>query len=219
MTLASNAWTRARIASHRAAQPDTRPQCAQQAADRAAAVAKSTSSVLYLEDMSGLFIMEGVAVVLALLIRARRRIAEEIVSRRRARRELAKSTSRFAAAEVDLDSPMGGEPRPPWDRGGASGLIAAIHSGRIGTHASVRIHSHPPGAPAASDAGVLGHASQTALSVGGMEGRIATLVLEQTAALASDLEALRARLENAQLAEETRHKALLESVAAAAKKR
>jgi hypothetical protein len=50
-----------------------------QAADLAAQIASSQSDVLQLEDMAGLFIMEGAALALAWMIRGRRSSAKHVV--------------------------------------------------------------------------------------------------------------------------------------------
>jgi hypothetical protein len=97
-------------------QPDERQVCATQDAALAAAVAASTSNVLQLEDMSGLFIMEGAAMVLAFIIRFRRYLSDTVKRRRTARLALLASSTQLAEALAGAAGAMGGEKRPHWDR-------------------------------------------------------------------------------------------------------
>jgi hypothetical protein len=144
-----------------------------QAADLAAQIASSQSDVLQLEDMAGLFIMEGAALALAWIIRGRRSSVKHVVKVReslRTRLRSAVKTGKMSTKRIKDSMSMGGEMRPDWED--------AEGGGDDDESDDFDIDSHAP-----ED------------NVGGMEGRLTSLVLEHTAVMAAEVETLKARLD------------------------
>ena len=144
-----------------AAQPETRPLCQKQAADLAAQIESSQSDVLQLEDMAGLFIMEGAALALAWAIRGRRSSVKHVVKVReslRSRLRSAVKTGKMSTKRIKEAMAMGGEMRPDWED--------AEGGGDDDDSDDFDIDSHAP-----ED------------NIGGMEGRLTSLVLEHTAVM------------------------------------
>ena len=142
-----------------------------QAADLAAQIASSQSDVLQLEDMAGLFIMEGAALALAWVIRGRRSSVKHVVKVRESLRSRLKSavkTGKMSTRRLKDSMAMGGEMRPDWEDAEGGG----------DDDDEFDVDSHEP-----------------ADLIGGMEGRLTNLVLEHTAVMAAEVEVLKARLE------------------------
>jgi hypothetical protein len=165
--------------------PETRTLCAKQAADLAAKIASSTSDVLQLEDMAGLFIMEGAALALAWMIRGRRSSVKHVVKVRdslRSRLEAAVKSGKLTTRRLKDVMAMGGEMPPDWDDG--------------------------EGGDADGDEFEDSHAPPED-EIGGMEGRLTSLVLEHTAVMAAEVETLKSRLDAKMEADCTFQKELL----------
>ena len=163
-----------------------------QAADLAAQIASSQSDVLQLEDMAGLFIMEGAALALAWAIRGRRSSVKHVAKVHdslKARLKSAIRTGKMSTKRLKDTLSMGGEMRPDWDdgEGGAAG--------GGDDDSEFDIDSHEPEE-----------------LIGGMEGRLTNLVLEHTAVMAAEVETLKARLEAKMDADAKFQKALLEQM-------
>ena len=163
-----------------------------QAADLAAQIASSQSDVLQLEDMAGLFIMEGAALALAWAIRGRRSSVKHVAKVHdslKARLKSAIRTGKMSTKRLKESIKMGGEMRPDWDdgEGGAAG--------GGDDDSEFDIDSHEPEE-----------------LIGGMEGRLTNLVLEHTAVMAAEVETLKARLEAKMDADAKFQKALLEQM-------
>jgi hypothetical protein len=162
-----------------------------QAADLAAQIASSQSDVLQLEDMAGLFIMEGAALALAWMIRGRRSSAKHVVKVRdslRSRLKSAVETGKMSTRRLKDSLSMGGEMRPDWEdtEGGEGGDDDSD---------DFDIDSHEP-----DD------------QIGGMEGRLTHLVLQHTAVMAAEVEVLKSRLESKMEADAKFQAALLEQM-------
>ncbi len=156
-------------------EPSTRPTCAKQDAALQAAIAASASEALELEDMSGLFVMEGAALVVALFIRFRNAGAGAL------RRRRASVLERKMRGPTYNNALFGGaEERPAWDTPGGG----------------------PPGDEGVGDVdgdddddGLETHVLRApeGMSFGGMEGRLTELVAERTDLLAEEIAELRMR--------------------------
>lgn len=177
--------------------PENRAVCAAQAAALEAEFAASASTVLQLEDLSGLFIMEGAALVLAVIIRARR-VAAAAVKKARAAALVRRRMELKASKRLDkAAAPMGGEAVPAWQTGDAQGAMEEDDD---------------------SDTDLDMEALTTRLELreGGMEGRLATMVASQTGALSAEMRELRARLDAKDAADAAFQRALLDSLAGTA---
>ena len=168
-----------------------------QAADLAAQIASSQSDVLQLEDMAGLFIMEGAALALAWVIRGRRSSVKHVAKVHdslKARLRAAVRTGKMSTKRLKESIKMGGEMRPDWDdgEGGAGGAGAAAEDD---SDDEFDIDSHEPEE-----------------LIGGMEGRLTNLVLQHTAVMAAEVETLKARMEAKMEADSKFQQSLLEQI-------
>jgi hypothetical protein len=165
-----------------------------QAADLAAQIASSQSDVLQLEDMAGLFIMEGAALALAWMIRGRRSSAKHVAKVQDSLRDrllAAIRTGKMSTKRLKDSIKMGGEMRPDWDDGeggaGAAGADDASDEFDIDSHEPEEL-------------------------IGGMEGRLTNLVMQHTAVMAAEVETLKARLEAKMDADAKFQQSLLEQI-------
>jgi hypothetical protein len=159
-------------------------------------MALSTSAVLQLEDMSGLFIMEGAALVLAVIIRLRRQAAMGIKRRRELARVRAAALSRKLMQHIEtelepgMDALNGEGTLPVWSPEQADDLDREL---RRLTAKQAPLAAH--------------HV------VGGMEARLAARVAEQSAALAAEVDVLKARMDARAEADAAFQKQVLEALA------
>jgi hypothetical protein len=96
--------------------PENRAVCAAQQAALQAEILASSSAKLHLEDVSGLFIIEGAALVMALIIRARRVASAAVKKARTAslnRKRMEAESTKYLGEGVEA-APMGGEAVPAW---------------------------------------------------------------------------------------------------------
>ena len=172
------AYAHRTTSDHASAQPESRPLCLKQAADLAAQISAAQSDVLQLEDMAGLFIMEGAALALAWAIRGRRSSVKHVVKVRESLRSRLKSavkTGKMSTRRIKDSMAMGGEMRPDWDD--PEGVDGGGEGGDDGSD-EFDVDAHEP-----ED------------QIGGMEGRLTNLVLEHTAVMAAEVEVLKSRLD------------------------
>ena len=181
-------------------QPDTRPQCASQLAALQAAVELSSSAVLQLEDLSGLFVVEGVALVIALFIRFRRQAALGIKRRRELSRVRAAALARKtpqrigAGLEPEMQEENGEGTLPVWSPDDAADELNGELRRLTAKQAPLVAHH----------------------VVGGMEARLTARVMAQTTALAADVDVLKARLDARAEADAAFQKQVLDALAAQA---